>query len=158
MEQIVGGVSLARNMVQKPSGIEITMIDDRIGLGVRTRRAHDRGSIVEHFRGIVGPYTAQHSLQLNPFQHILDLDFVGYLTHSCDPNCVLDMHRLCVLALKDVAEREVLTIDYAVTEDELYTQFACSCDAPNCRRWVTGRREEVNAKGRKFLGKQPVLA
>jgi uncharacterized protein len=140
------------------SGVEIILVNEKVGLGVKTNRAHERGTIVEHFSGVVGPYTLQHTLQLNPFQHILDLKFVGYLSHSCDPNCVLDMHRLCVLAAKDIDEGDILTIDYAVTEDQLFKQFACTCGAANCRRWVTGRRETVNEKGKRFLGRQRVHA
>jgi hypothetical protein len=32
-------------------------------------------------------------------------------------------------------------MDYAETEDVLFKQFPCSCAAPNCRGWITGRRE-----------------
>jgi hypothetical protein len=134
-----------------PPGIELVAVDNRIGLAIRTCRDHERGSVVEHFSGTLSSHGAQHSLQISPFQHVLDLSFVGYLMHGCDPNCVLDMQRLRLLALKDIAAGSLLTIDYAVTEDELFRQFACSCGAPNCRRWVTGRSEPVNRKGREYL-------
>lgn len=134
-------------------GIELIMVDNRIGLAIRTRRDHERGSVVEHFSGTLSLHGEQHSLQISPFQHLLDLDFVGYLMHGCDPNCVLDMQRLRLLAVKDITAGSMLTIDYAVTEDDLFRQFACSCGAPNCRRWVTGRSEPVNRKGREYLAK-----
>lgn len=136
-----------------PPEIELIAVDNRIGLAIRACRDHERGSVVEHFSGTLSPHGAQHSLQISPFQHLLDLDFVGYLMHGCDPNCVLDMQRLRLLSVKDIAAGAMLTIDYAVTEDELYRQFACSCGAPNCRRWVTGRSEPVNRKGREYLAK-----
>lgn len=136
------------------SGIELVMADERIGLAIRTTRSHERGSVVEHFKGGVSPHTAQHSLQISPYQHILDLDFVGYLMHGCDPNCVLDMQRLRLLAIKDIVAGSFLTIDYAVTEDELFRQFPCSCGSTNCRGWVTGRSEPVSFEGRKHLARR----
>ena len=45
----------------------------------------------------------------------------------------------------------LLTIDYAATEDVLYRQFPCTCGATNCRKWITGRRETINATGKAYL-------
>lgn len=133
------------------SGIQITVVSEMVGLGVVSTRAHTRGSVVEAFRGVVSPFIEQHSLQVTPHQHIVDREFIGYLSHSCNPNCVLDMQRFRLLALRDIPSDTVLTIDYAVTEDELFKQFPCSCGAPNCRGWVTGRSEPVNQDGRRYL-------
>jgi uncharacterized protein len=136
-----------------PAGIEMSIVNETVGMAIRTTVAHERGTVIEHFTGTVSPHTVQHSLQVSPFQHILDLNFVGYLMHSCDPNCVLDMQRLRVLALKNIEAGALLTIDYAVTEDELYRQFPCQCGAPNCRQWITGRSQPVNAEGRRYLAR-----
>lgn len=140
-----------------PPGIEMTIVNETIGLAVRTTVARERGTVIEHFTGTVSAHTVQHSLQMAPFQHILDPNFVGYLMHSCDPNCVLDMQRMRLLALKNIEAGALLTIDYAVTEDELYRQFPCQCGAPNCRFWITGRSELVNAEGRRHL-RRPIAA
>ena len=140
-----------------PAGIEMSIVNETVGLAIRTTVARERGTVIEHFTGTVSPHTVQHSLQVSPYQHILDPNFVGYLMHSCDPNCVLDMHRLRLLALKNIEAGALLTIDYAVTEDELYRQFPCHCSAPNCRKWITGRSQLVNAEGRRYL-RQPVAA
>ena len=139
------------NLDAAPSEIELILASKQIGLAVRTKRGHERGSVVENFKGEIGPFMLQHTLQISPFQHILDQQFVGYLMHSCDPNCVLDMQRLRLLALKDIESGTLLTIDYAVTEDELYRQFPCRCGASNCRHWITGRSETLSRDGRQFL-------
>jgi hypothetical protein len=46
-----------------------------------------------------------------------------------------------VTALRDIAANSFLYMDYAETEDVLFKQFPCSCGAPNCRGWITGRKE-----------------
>lgn len=136
------------------SGVEIVRVDSQMGLGVRSRRAIRRGATVGPMVGEVSNQVSQHSLQISALLHMIDRAFAGYLLHSCDPNCVLDVHRLEVVAVREVAPGELLTIDYAVTEDVLHRQFACACGAANCRRWITGRREGPDAEGGAYLAGQ----
>ncbi len=51
------------------------------------------------------------------------------------------MKKLTVTALQDIEAGSYIYMDYAETEDYLFKQFPCSCGAPNCRRWITGRLE-----------------
>src|SRR3546814_9543462 len=87
-------------------------------------------------------------LQVRPGLHISGTHFIGYLSHGCDPNCRLDMERFELVARRDIAPGETLTVDYAATEDVLFRQFACRCAAPTCRGWITGRAEAINEDGR----------
>ncbi len=121
------------------------------GKAVYTRHAHSRGELVGHFTGTVLTYRTQHTLQINPTMHLLDLNFVGYLAHSCEPNVFVDMHSLEVWALKDITPEQSLSMDYASTEDELFKQFACLCGSPGCRHWITGRKEKIAEDGRLHL-------
>jgi hypothetical protein len=57
--------------------------------------------------------------------------------HSCDPNCGL-RGEITFVALRDISVGEELTCDYAFIDNEDY-EFECNCQAPNCRRRVTGR-------------------
>lgn len=125
------------------------------GLGVRTLVGRSAGDVIHHFTGVIGPELRQHTLQVAPGLHISDTTFIGYLSHSCDPNSRLDMARSRLLAMKDVPAEGLLTIDYAGTEDVLYRQFACHCGAERCRRWITGRAEGVNAEGLAWLAGEP---
>src|SRR5690606_33754662 len=109
------------------------------------------GAVLDRFTGEIGPEITQHSLQVAPGLHISATRFVGYLTHGCAPNCRLDMNRFELVALRDVEAGELLTIDYAATEDRLHLQFACQCGAADCRSWITGRLDAVNAAGRHYL-------
>lgn len=121
------------------------------GLGVRTLAPRHAGETFHRFTGVISPELRQHSLQVTEDLHISETRFIGYLSHSCEPNCRLDMVRFELSALRDIAPGERLTIDYAETEDRLYRQFACECGAPDCRRWVTGRRELPAPEGQAHL-------
>lgn len=121
------------------------------GRAVYTHRGHRRGEFVGRFTGPMVPYRTQHTLQVNPNLHVLDLHFIGYLAHSCAPNIFLDMQAFEVWALTDIAPESALTMDYASTEDELFKQFPCLCGAPNCRHWITGRKEQVSDEGQLYL-------
>ncbi|RLA68596.1 MAG: SET domain-containing protein-lysine N-methyltransferase [Epsilonproteobacteria bacterium] len=121
------------------------------GHGVYTHKTYQRGQFLANFTGYTVPNIIQHTLQITPKLHLYDAHFVGYLLHSCDPNVFIDMREFEVWALKDIAAGSPLTMDYAATEDVLFKQFKCVCDAPNCRHWVTGRKESVNDEGQLYL-------
>lgn len=117
------------------------------GLGVRALARFAPGAVLDRFSGKIRSEIAPHSLQVAPGAHICDTRFVGYISHGCAPNCRLDMARFELVALRDIAEGEWLTIDYAATEDRLYAQFACLCGASRCRGWIAGRSEAWNDAG-----------
>jgi hypothetical protein len=129
----------------------VTSVNGKVGMGVKARTGFQRGELVAKFTGQLSNKILQHTLQVSPDTHLHDPWFVGLLTHSCAPNCVLDMPRLEIWALADVEPGDLLTIDYAVTEDTLHRQFACGCGSATCRKWITGRRERVNEMGRAYL-------
>lgn len=122
-----------------------------VGLGVRSLAAFSKGDILDQFTGKISSRIKQHSLQVDEGQHISGTQFIGYLTHSCDPNAWLDMTKFELVARRPIRRGEVITIDYAETEDRLFVQFACVCGSTNCRHWITGRKEAVNAVGVDYL-------
>ena len=63
-----------------------------------------------------------------------------FINHSCAPNCeaVDDKKRIYIEAIRDIAEGEELTYDYAYerdgTEDEEWEKlYMCRCGAATCR-------------------------
>ena len=56
--------------------------------------------------------------------------------HSCDPNTTFD--GLNMLATRNIAEGEELTLDYADFLDENMEPFQCQCGSPNCRGLISG--------------------
>jgi hypothetical protein len=122
-----------------------------IGLGVQSLVGFRTGAVLDHFTGEISSRIKQHSLQVSEGRHISATRYIGYLSHGCNPNASLDMESFVLVALRDIQAGELVTIDYAATEDRLFVQFACVCGAPNCRRWITGRKDKINPEGAAFL-------
>lgn len=133
--------------------LEVCDTDSEYGLGVRTLVPRGRGEVIHRFTGVVTPELKQHTLQVSPGLHISETKVIGFLSHSCEPDCRLDMARSEMLALRDIRAGDLLTIDYAATEDVLFRQFACHCGAKTCRHWITGRLEAPNAEGQAYLAR-----
>jgi uncharacterized protein len=111
------------------------------GMGVYAVRTFSRGQRICRISGSINHEVRQHTLQISAGVHLFDPYFSGYLLHSCDPNCLLDMQRFELWALRDIAPGDAITMDYVSTEDVLFKQFRCLCGSANCRGWITGRRE-----------------
>ncbi len=134
-------------------GLEVIHLDERRGLGVRALQSFAAGSVIHRFAGVVGEEICQHSLQIDASRHISGTRFIGFLSHGCDPNCALDMAGFTLVARRDIAPGEVLSVDYASTEDRLHRQFPCQCGAATCRGWIHGRAEPANAEGLAWLAR-----
>ena len=136
---------------QPDASLEVCDTDSEYGLGVRTLVARRKDEVIHHFTGVLTPELLQHSLQVSPGMHISETQIIGFLSHSCAPDCRLDMDRSELVALRDIRPGDLLTIDYAETEDVLYRQFACHCGAAGCRHWITGRAEAPDEDGQIYL-------
>ncbi|ATE66467.1 SET domain-containing protein-lysine N-methyltransferase [Rhizorhabdus dicambivorans] len=136
---------------QDDEALEVLRLDERRGLGVRALRGFAAGETMHRFAGVVGEAICQHSLQIDALRHISGTRYIGYLSHGCEPNARLDMAGFTLVALRAIAAGEVVTIDYAETEDRLHRQFACGCGAAACRGWIHGRSEGPNAEGQAWL-------
>ena len=130
----------------KHSDFALIFKDELAGKGVITYRAFHKGEVIAKMAGHVVHEIRQHTLQLTPETHLFDPYFSGFFLHSCSPNISLNMADLTITALEDIPANSFLYMDYAETEDVLFKQFPCSCGAQNCRGWVTGRKEMLNAE------------
>ena len=146
------------NGYPSPKSFQIVQTDDGRGVGVRALIGFRRGSMIARVSGQVISTCRLHTLQINSQTHLYDPHFSGLLLHSCDPNVRLDMSVFELWALRDIATGEMLTMDYASTEDVLMRQFACQCGAPGCRRWVTGAKELPNDVGMRLLAGECLVA
>ncbi len=69
---------------------------------------------------------------------LLDLDDpIGFGNHSCDPNLWMG-DATTVVARRDIASNEDLTIDYATHTVSSSWRMICRCDFPHCRHIITG--------------------
>jgi len=77
--------------------------------------------------------------------------------HSCEPNTAYQ--GLNVVALRDIAQGEELTLDYAAMLDEHMEPFVCQCGSPKCRGEITGTpKNSINKRERQIKvisGKRP---
>jgi SET domain-containing protein len=72
-----------------------------------------------------------------------------YTNHSCDPNLAIQ-GQIVLIAMRDIAAGEELTIDWATTDDGDH-ELRCRCGSPRCRGTVTGKdwmKPELQAKYR----------
>lgn len=163
MSTKVAGISLSGNSLYpspdltvengypSPLHVQVVQTDDGRGAGVRALTGFKRGGMISRVSGQVVSTCRLHTLQINAHTHLYDPYFSGLLLHSCDPNVRLDMTVFELWALRDIAPGEMLTMDYASTEDTLMRQFACQCGTPICRRWITGAKELPNNDGMQLL-------
>jgi SET domain-containing protein len=72
-----------------------------------------------------------------------------FTNHSCEPNVALQ-GQIVLVAMRDIARDEELTIDWATTDDGDH-ELVCRCARPGCRGIVTGKdwmRPELRARYR----------
>ncbi len=65
-------------------------------------------------------------------------DPAGLGNHSCDPNTVM-ADEVTIVARRDIAPGEELTVDYALMTVHEDWSMPCHCGAASCRGIVTGR-------------------
>jgi hypothetical protein len=71
-----------------------------------------------------------------------------FMNHSCDPNLWLQ-DEVTLVAMRDIAEGEEVTIDYALWETDPGWRMKCLCHSPRCRDWISGddwRRSDVRQR------------
>lgn len=119
----------------------IERIGETVGEGVVALVPFAQGEIVCGFTGFLTNEITQFSLQLTPGLHVHDPYFMGKILHHCDPNTTVDMVRRVFIARRDIFPGELVTMDYAETEDFLFRTFPCACGAANCRGYIKGRMQ-----------------
>ncbi len=62
------------------------------------------------------------------------------LNHSCNPNVILDMEKMVVVACRDIKAGDELSFFYPSTEWEMAAPFICLCGSPSCIHVVAGAR------------------
>jgi SET domain-containing protein len=132
------------------------------GKGLFASRAIARGEIVAVKGGHVlpAPQWAELEPALGPADIQISEDlFIApvtpserdgsmlYTNHSCDPNLAIQ-GQVVLVAMRDIAPGQELTIDWATTDDGNY-ELPCRCGSANCRGTVTGKdwmKQELQAK------------
>jgi len=126
----------------------VVVKDRATGKGVITYRSFKKGQIIAKIAKNIVSDIRQHTLQISSTEHNYDPYFSGYFLHSCAPNVSVNMKKMTVTALQDIAPNSFISMDYAETEDCLFRQFPCSCGTKECRGWITGRKEVPHRRAR----------
>ena len=107
----------------------------------RSQRIVTRRHVEEHWSEAARTIFRQYAYPLSDEVYVLWDDEAAKWApqnHSCAPNT--GYLGLDVVALRDVAEGEELTLDYAELLDEESEPFECRCGAAECRGLVRGVR------------------
>lgn len=103
------------------------------------------------FQAFTATATRYNAVQIGEDAHLVDLPTApGGMNHSCDSNLWM-ADEVTVVARRDIAAGEELTIDYALQSglpvDLLGTP--CRCGSPSCRGVITGndwQRKELQER------------
>jgi D-alanine-D-alanine ligase len=153
LEHLLACAMRHRERLYKPWELQYVRGD---GFGLFARRAIQAGEIVEryeerphvlvsrsqvarHWQGLRRQWFEQYAWPLTHELHVLwsdNPDDWRPLNHSCDPNTWLE--GLDLVARRNIALGEELTIDYATFCGPMMSPFACHCGALDCRRVILG--------------------
>jgi hypothetical protein len=82
---------------------------------------------------------------------VLEQDGVGQLNHSCDPNLGWAGERTLV-ALRDIAAGDELTVDYATVIVDAGFVMMCHCETYRCRQVIEGTDWQIPQLQRRYAG------
>ncbi len=123
------------------------------GARLITDQPFRRGDVIYHIEGHrVTQRPTYQTIQVGRGVHIEELGVIAYLNHSCQPNTLIDVTRMDVVAVRDIAVGEELNFFYPSTEWEMDRPFICLCGAPQCVRLVAGAKYlSVDTLSRYFI-------
>lgn len=124
---------------------------DTMGIGLTSLNVIAKGEIVFRFYGPILQEQTLFTLQIAPGTYIEDPLVMGRVLHACDPNMICDMTTLTFIATKPIGAGEYLTMDYEMTEDELFRSFECCCGSPHCRGAIRGKAQMPERPAKKAL-------
>lgn len=111
------------------------------GASVVSKRNFIPGEVIYKFRNCrVTNIATYQTIQIDENEHIVDLDIMAFLNHSCSPNTFIDTKDLSVIAARSIMQGEDLTIFYPSTEWEMAKPFICQCQAPDCLGLIAGAK------------------
>ena len=123
------------------------------GARLITDQPYKQGDVLYHItRHRVTERVTYQTIQVGPHTHIEELGVLAYLNHSCQPNTVVNVSDLTVVAARDIAAGDELSFFYPSTEWEMDRPFVCLCGAPQCVRLVAGAKYlSVDTLSRYFI-------
>jgi hypothetical protein len=100
------------------------------------------------------PASARNAIQVDDGLFMVGPDHdepADMVNHSCAPSCGL-RGSIVLVAMRDLAVGDEITMDFATCDSEAYDEFACECGARECREKVTGHDWESQDLQRRYRG------
>ena len=129
--------------------LEVRLAPDKGGYAVYALTAFKKDELLAMWGGRVAtlaevlalPREEQgHTIQIHDDLYLAPLDMVepaDCVNHSCDPNAGI-CGQIALMAMREIAQGEEVTFDYAMADSSSFDEFECACGAPCCRRRVSG--------------------
>ena len=112
----------------------------------------------EEFHAYLTTIYRWNATQIGEALHLVDLvqspeQSSGSINHSCDANLWL-LDEVTMVARRDIAGGEELTLDYALTtvEPTWTLDQPCHCGSPLCRHSITGNDWQLPAVQQRYHG------
>ena len=93
--------------------------------------------IVQSCEEEIQDHRTWRTLQLDQGRHLRN-EFLNFVDHSCEPNALLDVDSLALVAIRSIAANTPVTFFYPGSEVELSQSFECQCASDDCLRVVKG--------------------
>ena len=93
--------------------------------------------IVQSREEEVQDHRTWRTLQLDETRHLRN-EFLNFVDHSCSPNALLDVEKLALVAIRDIAVGDPVTFFYPGSEVELSQPFECHCGSSECMHHING--------------------
>jgi SET domain-containing protein len=117
--------------------------------------AIETGTPLFSCRGLVMPVRTMYTICMAPGRHLLFGEGAQCLAHSCDPNVEVRIHGdkqgFDFVALRPIADGELVSFNYLTTEWEMTGPFDCLCGAPECFQRIEGLARQPAERREKLL-------
>ncbi|MBN1545106.1 MAG: SET domain-containing protein-lysine N-methyltransferase [Syntrophaceae bacterium] len=111
------------------------------GLGMKAGRFFYKNQIVYQIKNYkITNQPDYRTIQIDTDKHISNLDTLAYLNHSCNPNVIVDVMKMALIALRDIAKGEIITYFYPSTEWNMARPFHCRCNSILCLGYISGAK------------------
>jgi SET domain-containing protein len=83
---------------------------------------------------------------------VLHQDVIGELNHSCEPNLGWSADGSRLVAVRDIAADEELTVDYATRISDPDFVMMCHCETYRCRQVIEGTDWQIPQLQKRYAG------
>ena len=143
--------------------LEVVKDAEKGGFGVKAKTPIRKDDLLAVWSGVI--YTADELAELSAGEKSRTVEIedglylvslvmdepADFINHSCNPNAGM-RGQICIVAMRDIASGEEITMDYAMVDSGDYDAFPCACGEKDCREWIDGSGYKNPALWEKYAG------